>query len=87
MKSRRHNEYGVDVTAYSMDLNEAQADLNKTFAVLNAHAGLVEACKRLVYIEGEPTICGYCQCHKTKHAAGCPVKMARAALADLESKP
>jgi len=77
VETKRHNDYGVDVSGHPLCVNGVMR-------VLNSHAALVEVCGRLLAAADAEARCRVCGRHPTKHAAGCAIGDARRLLAKLK---
>lgn len=77
IETRRHNDYGVDISGHPLCVNGVMR-------VLNSHAALISACDRLLAAIGDEARCRVCGRHPTKHARGCAVGDARRLLAKLQ---
>lgn len=78
-ETRRHNGFGVDLTG-------SPENLDRAMVAINAHSDLLAACQKFVVIEGDRGgLCTYCGSHRTKCPSGCPLRMARAAIAKAQA--
>ena len=81
------------VSVYGGRAGTNQPTFSEEEVVANGHLvaaapDLLAACETLVAIEDAGTVgrCGYCGLHPTKCAAGCPVNLARKAIAKAKGQ-
>lgn len=71
----------------TLTINTNYGSMARDFGPMFAAApDLLAACVALVAIERDGAVCGYCNCHRTKHPSTCPVAMARTAIAKAAGK-